>query len=74
MSFAWKALLPAALANLVLTAMLVVFGNWPAAIATAVTVVAFAIVYLILRRRPAATPAAPVRLAQVPARPLAPEA
>ena len=72
MSFAWKALLPAALANLVLTAMLVVFGNWPAAIATAVTVLAFAIVYLILRRRPAATPA-PVRLARVPARPLAPE-
>jgi NADH-quinone oxidoreductase subunit H len=72
MSFAWKALLPAALANLVLTAMLVVFGNWPAAIATAVTVIAFAIAYLILRGRPADTPA-PVRLARVPARPLAPE-
>ncbi|MAG34663.1 MAG: NADH-quinone oxidoreductase subunit NuoH [Dehalococcoidia bacterium] len=71
MSFAWKALLPVALANLVLTAILVVFGNWPAAVATAITVLAFAIVYLLLRRR-AATERQPVRLARVPARPLSP--
>ena len=72
MAFAWKVLLPAAIANMVLTAIFIVFGPWPAIIGAVIAVAAVAAVYVPLRRRQGEAARDSVRLEHLPARPLSP--